>query len=313
MRKLLIVIFILATGYSAQAQLLRNIARSAANQAVNSVENRAEKEVDKQVDKGVNKAIDKALEEDSTKQAAPSQKKQTEAEDPSSKIFKKLGISTEVAAHKEDYKFTGQIVMIMEITDEKGKKAGGGEYTTCFNETNSDAMFKLSGEGSENTTTIFDQENSCMLILSESNGSKTGFATKFDPNAAQSANLPQTQNQQQTTNDSADDCTPSKTGKTKTISGYSCTEYSCETDEVSVSVWITKDFSAKNNKIFKNNSMGMSYKTDSFDGMVMQYESRSKKDKSSSVMTVKSIDMKKSSSFSTKGYQFTGLNFGGAK
>lgn len=55
------------------------------------------------------------------------------------------------------------------------------------------------------------------------------------------------------------------------------------------------------------------YKTNGLDGMVIQYETKSKKDKSVVVMTVKDINMNKASSFSTKGYQISGFSFGGKK
>lgn len=292
----------------AQSQVLRSIARSAMNQAKNSVENRAEKEVDKKVDEAVNKSIDKALESDSTGEKENTLKAAGKQEDAdsvrASKIMKSFGMSNDIK-HKELYSFTAQITMISEITDAEGEKLAPVEYAVSFNENNSDANFQFSDQTGKSTTMIYDQENKCMLMLSNAEGGKTGFATKIDVDANQSKSGK--------TEDEVDDCMK-KTGNSKTISGYSCAEYRCETSDEITTAWVTKQFSSSNNKLFKNSGAGKgSYKTNGLDGMVIQYETKSKKDKSAMVMTVKNINMNKASSFSTKGYQISGFSFSGKK
>jgi hypothetical protein len=298
-----------------QAQILRSIARSAMNQAKSSAENRAEKEVDKKVDDAVNKSIDKMLESDSTETKKNTKKASENSEDAdsirASKFMKSLGISNDVK-HKELYKFTGQITMVNEITDGEGEKLAPIEYVISFNEKNSDANFQFSDQTGKATTMIYDQENKCMLMLSNGDGGKTGFATKIDIDVSQSKS-DETDVAEDTEATEVDDCMK-KTGKSKTISGYSCNEYRCETNDAITTAWVTKQFSSSNNKLFKNTGSGYgSYNTNGLDGMVVQYETKSKSDKSEMVMTVKSINMNKSSSFSTAGYQISGLAFGSKK
>ena len=292
----------------AQAQVLRSIARSAMNQAKNSVENRAEKEVDKKVDEAINKSIDKALESDSTDSKKSSQKNSGNEENAdsvrASKIMRSFGMSNDVK-HKELYSFTAQITMISEITDAQGEKLAPVEYAVSFNESNSDANFQFKDQTGKSTAMIYDQENKCMLMLSNGEGGKTGFATKIDVDANQSKSGK--------TETEADDCMK-KTGNSKTISGYSCVEYRCETSDEITTAWVTKQLSSGNNKLFKNAGSGKTtYKINGLDGMVIQYETKSKNDKSVVVMTVKDINMNKASSFSTKGYQISGFSFGGKK
>lgn len=308
MKKLIFVVFALIFVSSVNAQILRNIARSAVNQAKNSAENRAEKEVDKKVDEEVNKSIDKMLESDSTKNKKSTQKV-SENQDSvrASKFMNKLGISTAAVPHKEEYKFTGQIVTTMEVTDAKGEKSPASEFVTCFNEKSSDAMMKIKGDDNKSvTTTIVDVENKCMMLLTESDGSKSGFAMKFDPNSTQTSTAGQTSKGEE-------ECTPAKTGNTKSISGYKCSEYRCETKDAITVAWVSKDFSAANNQLFGQSGSKNKLNTNGFDGMVMQYEFRSKNDKSSTTMTVKSIDTNKSSSFSTAGYQISNFSFNANK
>lgn len=305
-----------------QAQILRNIARSAINSAKNSAEDRVEEEVDKKVENEVNKLFDKALEKDSkdkeetekvdenTSEAEPSENSGSSSRNESqdvSNFMKKLGVSTENVKHKDNYKFNSQIVTLIEVTDESGKKSDPMEYQMCLNESTSDMMMKING-GDNSSTTIIDVENSCMLILTDSEGRKSGFASKFDPNA-KTTQGPEGKVEVEGENNESEDCKMTKTGNSKTISGFQCKEYKCETsDEISIA-WVTKDISANNNKIFKNSNFGSNYNTEGFEGMVIQYEFKSKKDKSSTVTTVKSLDMNKSSSFSTTGYSISGFSF----
>jgi len=319
MKKLLILVLAIGFTSSVNAQIIKNIARSAGNKAINSAEKRADKEAEKQIDKSVNKFFDKLIKEDTTKtkenpttETAPTDTNTGGKEEvPASvnKFMRSLGVSNEAIPHKEIYSFTGQIVMSIDVTDSDGKKTASSDYVTCFNDKTSDAMFKANAQdNSSETSTIIDSENKCMLMLTDSKGKKTGFATKFNPNATSNTNTGDKNGSK-----TEDECTPAKTGNTKTISGYNCSEYRCEDKESILIVWTTKDLSASNNSIFAQNAMGKKYKTDGFDGMVIQYESHSKTDKSSSITTIKSIDMSKSSSFSTVGYQISGFNLGGAK
>jgi hypothetical protein len=319
MKKLLFVTFAIIFVTSVNAQVLKNIARGAGNKVLNSAGNRADKEVDKQIDKGVNKFFDKLIKEDTTKTkenattgTAPTDTTtggNREAPASVNKFMKSFGISNEAVAHKDVYSFTGQITMTMEATDSDGKKAPVSEYVTCINDKTSDAMFKTSAkDNSSETSTIIDSENKCMLMLTDSKGKKTGFATKFDPNSSKNNNM-----EEKPASKTEESCTPAKTGNTKTISGYNCTEYRCEDKDGIIVVWTTKDFSASNNSIFSQNAVGKKYKTDGLEGMVIQYETHSKTDKSSSIMTIKDIDMSKSSSFSTVGYEISSFNLGGIK
>jgi hypothetical protein len=314
MKHLIITTLILFSIFTVNAQILRSIARSAGNQVINSAEDRASDEVNKQVDKGVNKFFDDLMKKDSTeKKAEPQQTTSTPTDQDGSSqaassmgaFMKSLGMSGEVPAHKDVYKFSSQIVMEIQSTDTYGNKAEPIQYHTSFDEKSNDVMLKMNSAGNSSAT-IIDQGNSCMLILSEKDGSKTGIATKFDVSAANSA-ASGTDDTPESNQVEEDDCKMAKTGKTKNISGFNCSEYRCETPDAISVAWITKDHSAKVNKIF-GGTQGAKYNTDGFEGMVIQYENYSKADKSSMITTIKSVDMKKSSSFSTSGYTITGLS-----
>jgi hypothetical protein len=311
MKKLLIVTLAIILTSSLNAQILRNIARSAGNQAKNSAENKASEEVNKQVDKSVNKFFDNLVKEDTTKKSKPQPTNAPQGgqangggndQPPAglSNFMKSLGVSTEVPPHKDAFKFTGQITSVIEGTDGSGEKTAPIESTICFDEGTTDAMFRSKVQGNSSAI-VMDQANSCMIMLNESE--KTGLISKLDLSGQAGSTQTGTAAQE-------DDCKMTKTGKTKSVSGYNCSEYRCENaDGISIA-WTTNDFGSKINKILGSSSTGTAYKTEGVEGMVIQYEFHSKSDKSSSIMTIKSIDMKKSSSISLAGYQFTALNIG---
>jgi hypothetical protein len=309
------LLIISLTTTSVQAQMLRNVAKGAVNQAKSSTENRAAKEVNKEVDKGVNKFIDNLIGTDESEEQPTSNERKApddaaqNSQANVNRFMQKLGVETTEIPRKEEYKFNSQIVTITESTDFDGSKNAPVELVICYNDINSDLMFNTSDQ-SNSQVSIVDNENKCFLVLTNDGGNKTGFATKFDPEAlSQTANaMSQSGIITEQAVEEEIECKMAKTGKTKKISGFNCEEYKCENENEIETAWITKDHSINNNNIFGQTPWGSEFAKTGFDGMIIQYETKSKKDQSSSVMTVKSIDTKKSSSFSTTDYQISSFS-----
>ena len=78
------------------------------------------------------------------------------------------------------------------------------------------------------STIIFDSKNSAMLILSDSDGEKTGFAMGIDPEMLAE------EVEEYAEESEADPYKAYKTGKTKTILGYSCDEYLVEDENFGI-------------------------------------------------------------------------------
>lgn len=322
-RTFLIFISFLSFAAVSHAQIGNRLLRTVTNQAINSVENRANKEIEKKVDESVNKAIDNMLESDSIEkkdnaienEAQSGTQNKTSDDESAAKVarlMKSFGVSTDIPKHKDDYKFTSQMVTLNESTDDKGTKIDPVESYISYNENNSDVLFKVN-DRNNSSITIMDHENKCILVLTESEGQKSGIVTKFDPEkmAQKLSDLPTENNVEEEVVE--DECKMVKTGKTKTISGFSCAEHRCETSDEIFVAWITKDRSANLNNIFRNNEWGSNFKTEGFDGMAIRYETYSKSNKSSSIMTITSFDNKKSSSFSLSGYTLSGFNLNTSK
>ncbi|HPR32591.1 MAG TPA: DUF4412 domain-containing protein [Prolixibacteraceae bacterium] len=308
--KKLFLFFILLLGISvvAPAQILRGIVNRAANSAANKAEEKVGDEVEKQVDKQVSKFFDNMFKEDSTQaenEAEDAENVENEEEESMprsqksiSNFMNSFGTNTPVTK-KDTYRFTSQIVMLSEGTDADGNKIDPVDYIISYNDDNSDMLFAFRNNQGQESTIIVDTENKVSLILSNEKGNKTGIATKFDVEEGEEESASSSGSE---TEVSDEDCY-AKTGKSRTINGYSCKEYRCETDEDVSSIWVTNDLNRKYNNIFARNPMGGKYKNGKIEGMVIEWTYRSKTDQSSSVMTVKSFDPKKSSSFSTEGYE----------
>lgn len=300
---LLLILFFGITTIT-EAQILRSIVNSAKNKA----EDKAEEKVEEEVDKQVSRFFDSLMEKDSTKKSE-SEEPEEPAEDEDdmpqtrqsmSNFMNAFGVSSKDVKKKDVYRFNGQIVMITEGTDEDGKKVDPVEYTVSYNDDNSDILFKFQDQEGKKAAIILDAENKVSLILSDDGSEKSGIATSIesdDDSESTEADIEESEN----------DCL-AKTGNKRNISGYSCKEYRCENSEEAFSMWVTDDLSREKNRLLKKSPMGASFKGGKVDGMVIQYDWKSKTDKSSSKMTVKEINTNKSSSFSTEGYEI--VSFG---
>ncbi len=301
---------------NAEAQILKDLARKAARQAKESVEDRAseeaEKKVEEEVDEQVNKTIDKLLESDSTNNeeegTTHDQPSNSGSSDRAAAIMKAMGVETTDIPHKDVYKFNAEIVSITEVTNENGQKETPVESKMLMNADNSDILFTMKGEKDEGVS-IIDKENACALILTQKDNKKTGLAIRVNPDNPEESmdEIPGMGTKYEDPNETVDECELKKTGKTKVISGYKCSEYRCETtDEVQVA-WLTTELDS--DKRFNNMEWFNRYVNNELGGVVMSYETHSKTDQSSTIMTIKSIDWDKSNSFSTEGYEISSFSY----
>ena len=157
-------------------------------------------------------------------------------------------------------------------------------------------------DGKDKSTIIFDTKNSAMLILAESDGEKTGFATSIDPEAmAELAEDYAEENQEEIDYESYK---PVKTGKTKEILGYSCDEYLIEDEESEIHMWVSEKLGKEVRKEWLNNQQtfgSMFTQAYALNGMVLEYD-LIEKNGEKTIMLVTEIDMNHSHSVNTSGY-----------
>ncbi len=208
-----------------------------------------------------------------------------------------LGLSDNVD-YKSDYKFDA--FMQMEVSDYKKNEKLDEQtvYDTHLSKEKIDYAMVFKDDDSKSTI-IFDQENSAMLILSDNDGDKTGFAMGVDPEAFAE------QVEEYEDESLVDPYSVHKTGKKKDILGYSCEEYFMEDTATEVRMWISQDLGKKVRKNMLNNQQAfgaMFYHAAYTNGMALEYDVLYKEDGNRTVMKVIDIDLNRSHSIPTRGY-----------
>lgn len=215
-------------------------------------------------------------------------------------IMEGFGIE-ENAKFDSEYKFDAWFEM--KITDYKknGKVDEEVVYNNHINKSNGDYAMMYQDE--ETTSTIlFDSSAFAMIILAEEEGEKTGFATRIDPGTVEGMVEDEMED--------SEGFNPLKTGKTKKILGYSCDEYLVEEEGQEAHMWISEKLGREISKEMLNNStvFGSAFQySRAVNGMVLEYEFVDDNGERT-VMEVVDLDLKKTHTFSTEGYNITSMN-----
>ncbi len=208
-----------------------------------------------------------------------------------------FGLSGDVD-YESSYSFDAFIRM--EVKEYRSNKQVKEEmvYDSYVNKGSVDYAMVFS-DRDDHTTVIFDSKNSAMLMLTESDGEKTGFAMGMDPEE-----FAEEVEEQEEEYDSSP-YKPYKTGKTKTILGYSCDEYLMDDEDAEVHMWVSEKLGKQVRKEILNNKQTFGaafYHAAYLNGMVLEYDFLDKQEGERSVMQVTDIDLNHSHSISTRGY-----------
>ena len=216
-----------------------------------------------------------------------------------------MGLSGNVE-HETEYSFDAHIQMEISEYKNNGKLDKQMLYDSYVHKEDADYAMEFSDDGSKSIM-IFDTKNSAMLILTNSDGEKTGFATTIDPETmAEEAEAYEEE-------DSGVDSDPfnyKKTGKTKNILGYSCDEYLMEDEATEVRMWVSEKLGKEMRKEWLNNKQtfgAMFSSAYALNGMVMEYDFLNKEDGDKMVMQVTKIDLNHTHKVSTEGYNIMSM------
>jgi hypothetical protein len=216
-----------------------------------------------------------------------------------------LGLTGNVD-YESDYSFDAYIQMEISNYKKNGNLDDQVLYDNHVNKTKADyaMVFK---DGNDRSTIIFDTKNSAMLILTDSDGEKTGFATTIDPEAM--ADLAEDYAKEELEEEDPailDAYNIKKTGKTKNILGYKCDEYLMEDESAEVHMWVAEKLGKEMRKEWMNNQQtfgAMFMHAYALNGMVLEYDVLDKDNGKKTIMLVKKIDLNHKHSVSTGGYQ----------
>ncbi|MEA3460860.1 MAG: DUF4412 domain-containing protein [Bacteroidota bacterium] len=208
-----------------------------------------------------------------------------------------LGLTGNVE-HEEVYHFDAYIQMELTTYKKNGNLDDQVVYDNYVHKADADYAMEFKDKDAKSTI-IFDTKNSAMLILTESDGEKTGFATSIDPEAM--AEMVEDYEEEEADLDSY---RPYKTGKTKVILGYSCDEYMVEEDGTEVHMWVSEKLGKEVRKEWMGNQQtfgAMFVHAHAMNGMVLEYDVVDE-DGRKSVMQVTRIDLNHTHKVNTNGY-----------
>lgn len=211
-------------------------------------------------------------------------------------LLGKITDMTKKAEYKPVYNFDAY--MQMEISDPGANQIMYNAYLT--KDGTGYAVIIAQGDGK--TVIIFDAENNSVLMLTEGGGEKTGFAFAVNPDAFEALAEEIGQTDEPFEN--------FKTGKTKSILGYSCDEYLVPQDESETRIWVSEELGKKLGKAMLNNQRlfsGAFTFASALNGMVMEYSFTDKVNEKTTSMKVTKVDLNASQKISTQGYNIMSM------
>ncbi|WP_162141580.1 DUF4412 domain-containing protein [Lunatimonas lonarensis] len=285
------------SSFVAEAQLLRRLKNAAEEGVARAVERRVVSEVEKATQKQFEKAFGDLY-----------GGQRGGGMYDFSKILESINTNVEI---EDRYVFSGLAEMEMTGTEANGKKVDPVRLNSYLSSddqlTGMEFVDPAEKKSNQRSVMIFDFKNNATIMLVEEDGKKTRIAFGADwqqmmENMAEMAD----EEDEEIADNNMEDFSFEKTGKTKSILGYSCDEYVAKTEEMEASYWISKDPIEGLQSFWGNNSPFLAQRMKSegtmgFNtfpaGSIMEMNFVSKTDKSTSTFTMVNIDTKSTHTF----------------
>lgn len=307
---LTILFFILFSAPTSGQGLLKKIQTKTQKKIEQKVEERALKAADKEIDNQLDNAEEAIFKSD-----------EKDLEDGNETIdgeqfmmmdmMKKMGVGGEPVPVKDSYTFDHLIQMHIESQDKNGEKTSEGEFITHLSPESGIMAYEfVSGDMGDPSQgfIIIDSENSATIILNEEDNNKTGIVYGLGSlfQDVQQESMEEL-DMSETPETYLANPNVSKTGKTKTISGYKCEEYKYSDEYSESNIWITKDLKMNSKDFF-----GMLFKTSLYShgmawGYMLEAETLNKESGEKSIMTVTNIDDNSNKKVEMADYEVTNL------
>ena len=244
------------------------------------------------------KIIEKALEEYAEKDSIKAVEEGREPEKSPNRTMNDvyldaMGLKGNVE-YESSYDYDAYIQMEVTSIEDGEKQEDGIAYDSYFNKGSKNYAL-VGNDNGDKSIFLFDSDNNSMLILTDADGEKSGFAMYVDEETFEDSEG----------SDEVTNYDQYKTGRTKNILGYTCEEYLMEDEASEVHMWVSENLGKEVRKemLMNQRAFGTSFHHASdLDGMVMEYETLDKEDEERVVMQVTEVDMDHSHSISTYGY-----------
>lgn len=306
---LLLSVLFLSISYNSEAQVVGKYLEKKMKQATRRAGKKTDEKITKEMNKKVDKAVDNAFEgiiSDEEKNEYPSRNYSSDSTSTSTaSMMKSLGLSSPENV-EESYDYTGNILMSVQTWDDKGKTEGEINYVTYMSDEYKGFAMEFYKEN-HRSLMIFDTRNGNMIILTESGGSKTGLVTAYNTDSLwnDEYSMSETVEEQSIYNKNLQ-----KTGRTKTIAGYSCDEYRYEDEEIEGNVWMTDELPTELwTRMFSANVIAAS-NIGNYGGFVMELNQKNKENGEQNQVLVKEVNQDQPRTISTRDYQL--ISYGGS-
>ncbi len=315
------VVSIPSTGQS----FLEKMAKHAKQKAQKEAENRAEKKANEKIDKEIDKAFDnlekqfEKEQKEEVKQSNKSKKSGSSSQEDINKdlnsFMSKMGVSTTPVPLEDSYSFNSSVTMNFKSYSKDGKLENDGNMVSYFVSGQNTIAYEFvdgnikTSQKDKTGTFILDYKNKATIILTNENGQKTGMAYGLgdmvnddDWNEAMKDNPNFKQEESEVVNPYV-----KKTGRTKSILGYSCEEYKYDDEDISSTFWITEDINWNNRGVISNIFSASIYSYGTPNGFLMESVSIDKKSGEKSTYSITDINKSAHKTFDLTQYQITNI------
>lgn len=286
----------------AQGQrLLKNLS----NKVMKKAEDRFEKKADEKIDEGLDKAEDELLKESDNENNNSSNGGFN-----LQNIMNNMGLSGDPVHIEDNYGFDHLIQMRIESFNKKGKKISEGEFITHMNsKAKSMAYQTISGDMADQSQGMFiiDTENGAMIMLNDEGTQKTGVVFGMEGYMNSLGETYEEVELEDTPDNYLANPNVKKTGRTKTIAGFKCEEFTYNDEDMKSNIWITKDMKLNTQDFFStlfktsiySHGMGWGYMMGSTTVDITSGEK--------SVMQVTKVDNNSKVKFTMSDYEITNM------
>jgi Domain of unknown function (DUF4412) len=210
-------------------------------------------------------------------------------------FFSNISFAQSAKNVKTEYNFKAS--MKYEMTSSSRKTKMNFKYLLPASAVDEVIGIEMNDDKKMNIRSVFDMKNKTMLMIMEEQ--KMAMAMPMDLAKLSS---------EATSDPKYKPSTPSKTGRTKTILGYNCVEWTMESDETKSSLWIANinDLPTKGLMEMMQNSMYKSAKVaipSGMNGFPLEMDFVSKKNNEPMIMLCVEIKPNTPSTISTSGYK----------
>ncbi|HHB79769.1 MAG TPA: DUF4412 domain-containing protein [Saprospiraceae bacterium] len=271
---------------------------------------RTEQKVDQKVDQKIDKAIDGAFDKVSS---VFKRKKRKKSKDKSSSTSSNPERSTPNESETESdatpsftmgkaddsqmassYRFDKAVTIHTETIKKSGKVKDKTDFDWLLSDKGDIFGMRMADPKQGQSVVIFDNQNNSLITLLENE--KRAMVLPIQNSLEENDDDP----------DVSDDVTIVKTGRTKTILGYACSEYTIDSEDLTGNIWVTKELHAfdvsKMPNRLKKQQKGTWVKNADINGMMLESHLTEKNKKGYTIHT-------KATKISHSGRNFTMSNY----